>query len=286
MTADEMKQEFDVLYNNIMSNAAPGLDDYEISLFLTKAQEELLKAYFNPKGNKYAEGFDFSPKRQVDFSNIIVTKAYDGANCFTKELAGSGYKKYDIRSYVGQILQDFGTPSDPGDETRQIFLRLSEYVRPAVHLHAISVWHYLPELQVMPIMYSEYSKFMTKPYRYPLKNFCWRIEFAGEMSGVSEFIFSPDIFEKAGQTEAWDTDHNPIRTFELAYYLRYLRKPKPIIVGDLTAYTASIDGVSAVTSCELDPIIHREIIQRAVEIAKSAYLGDLKSTVTLGQRSE
>ena len=84
MTASEMKQEFDVLYNNIMSNAAPGLDDYEISVFLTRAQEELLKAYFNPKGNKYAEGFDFSPKRQVDFSNIIVTKIYTGDESFTQ----------------------------------------------------------------------------------------------------------------------------------------------------------------------------------------------------------
>ncbi len=34
---NEFSSEFDVLYNNITSNQAPGLDDYEKSVFLTKA---------------------------------------------------------------------------------------------------------------------------------------------------------------------------------------------------------------------------------------------------------
>ena len=266
MTADEMKQEFDVLYNNIMSNAAPGLDDYEISLFLTKAQEELLKSYFNPKGNKYAEGFDFSPKRQVDFSNIIVSKNYTDANCFTQTLTGYT-DKYDSRAYVGQILQAQGDSP--------IFLRLNESAR--LCYFDGTYYHYGKELQVIPLMYSEYSKYMTKPYKYPLKNFCWRLEFAGTKAGVSEFVTSPTNISDGLFT------HIPDR---LEYRLRYLRKPNPIIVGSLTGYSVKIDGKDTITNCELDPIIHREIVQRAVEIAKSAYMGDLKSTVTLGQRSE
>lgn len=58
MTTSEFSNQFDVLYNNIMSNQAPGLDEYEKSVFLTKAQDEIVKAYFNPKGNKFLEGFD------------------------------------------------------------------------------------------------------------------------------------------------------------------------------------------------------------------------------------
>lgn len=45
----EFSNEFDVLYNNIMSNAAPGLNEYEKSVFLTKGQEEIVKNYFNLK---------------------------------------------------------------------------------------------------------------------------------------------------------------------------------------------------------------------------------------------
>ena len=72
MTTQEFSSEFDILYNNIMSNAAPGLDEYEKSVFLTKAQEEILKNYFNPKGNKYQEGFDDNEKRQIDFSSLVT----------------------------------------------------------------------------------------------------------------------------------------------------------------------------------------------------------------------
>ena len=73
MNVNEFSLQFDVLYNNIMDNDAPGLDEYEKSVFLTKAQEEILKNYFNPKGNKYQEGFDDSEKRQIDFSNLIFS---------------------------------------------------------------------------------------------------------------------------------------------------------------------------------------------------------------------
>ena len=38
----EFSSEFDILYNNIMSNTAPGLDEYEKSVFLTQAQEQLI----------------------------------------------------------------------------------------------------------------------------------------------------------------------------------------------------------------------------------------------------
>ena len=63
--------DFDILYNNIMSNSAPGLDNIEKAFFLNKAQDELIKNYFNPKGNKYQEGVDDGPKRQINFSKLI-----------------------------------------------------------------------------------------------------------------------------------------------------------------------------------------------------------------------
>lgn len=37
MTPNEMSSEFDILYNQINSNQAPGVDEYEKSVFLTKA---------------------------------------------------------------------------------------------------------------------------------------------------------------------------------------------------------------------------------------------------------
>ena len=75
MTNAEFSNQFDVLYNNVMSNQAPGLDEYEKSVFLTKAQNEIVLSYFNPKGNKYTEGFDGNERRQIDFS--MLTRVYN-----------------------------------------------------------------------------------------------------------------------------------------------------------------------------------------------------------------
>ena len=81
MTNQEFSNEFDVLYNNITSNQAPGLDEYEKSVFLTKAQDEIVKAYFNPRTNKTQEGFDGNEKRQIDFSMLIKSAVFDDTNC-------------------------------------------------------------------------------------------------------------------------------------------------------------------------------------------------------------
>lgn len=37
MTNKEMSDQFDLLYNNITSNQAPGLNEFDKSVFLTKA---------------------------------------------------------------------------------------------------------------------------------------------------------------------------------------------------------------------------------------------------------
>ena len=73
MTVQEFSDEFDTLYNSIASNQVMGITEYEKSVFLTKAQEELLRNYFNPQsvGNTIKQGFDQNEKRQIDFSNLI-----------------------------------------------------------------------------------------------------------------------------------------------------------------------------------------------------------------------
>ena len=125
-------------------------------------------------------------------------------------------------------------------------------------------------ISIVPIDFNEYSRLMSKPYKQPLKSQGWRLLHAGAVSGqVAEIIV------KSGSTL---TD----------YTLRYVRRPNPIILTNLsdTYSNVSIDGITAVTECELDPILHPEILQRSVELAKAAYTGDIKSSVELGNRSE
>ena len=68
------------------------------------------------------------------------------------------------------------------------------------------------------------------------------------------------------------------------YSMRYVKRPRAIILSDLEGVT--LDGQTQAQTCELDPILHPEILQRAVELAKAAYIGNLESQVALGQTSQ
>lgn len=244
MTTQEFSNEFDVLYNNIMSDQAPGLDEYEKSVFLTKAQLEILKNYFNPKGNKYGQGFDENAKRQIDFSTLITVAK---PSLYTPT---DDYVKFDDRSQLYKM------PSD-------ILLVLNE-----TGINTVDKVKRL--ISIVPINYEEYARLMSKPWKQPLKNQGWRLfQSAGEVDFISEVVIK----------------YNSTLT---DYKIRYVKRPKPIILANLAdEYSnVSIEGLNTVTECELDPILHPEILQRAVELAKSAYTGDLKSSIELGQRTE
>lgn len=235
MSSEEFFQRFQVLYNNVDSNAAPGLNEYDVSVFLTKAQDEILKNYFNPLGNKYGEGFDGSPKRQIDFSRVIKTaelQKYSGTP-----------NRIDLRSTI------FVLPSD-------VFFILDENLYTENNL----------PLQAVPISFTDYSILMRKPHKYPHKSEAWRL-----LSEVASESVQIEIISETPVTK---------------YLMRYVKKVNPIIVGDLSQFGLTINGLSTVTECELDTELHEEILQRAVELAKSAYIGDLASTIQLGQRSE
>ena len=52
MTLQEFSLEFDILYNNIKSQSAPGLDEYEKSVLLTDAQESLVLDIYEGRNDK------------------------------------------------------------------------------------------------------------------------------------------------------------------------------------------------------------------------------------------
>ena len=56
-----------------------------------------------------------------------------------------------------------------------------------------------------------------------------------------------------------------------SYTVRYLSRPDPIILEDLTGYGVSINNETKVTKCKLNPVIHRAILNRAVSLAKAIW---------------
>ena len=261
MTNSEFSNEFDILYNNIMSNQAPGIDEYEKSVFLTKAQDEIVKAYFNPKGNKFLEGFDGSEKRQMDFSMIIATKNITVTGNNTD---GAVATMFGINSGVYKV--------ETSTTTDRIMMILNETVK--VTNNDKSKY-----LTVVPLSYTELARVMSQPYKRPLKNQAWRII----NSGLAQDTNSDNVVDSTSLT--MEIICHPEDTGSLNYVIRYIRRPRAI---RLTTFEEGItlDGSNQEQSCELDPILHYEILQRAVELAKASYTGDLSSQIALGQASE
>lgn len=262
MTLTEMSNEFDILYNNIMSNQAPGLDEYEKSLFLTKAQNELILEYFNPKGNKFQEGFDGSERRQIDFSNLVFTKTIT-------TLADNYTSKRDFRSIVFSLQES----NNPILLITNEFLRLD---RAASGQGNDAVPEDNKILTIVPISYVEYARVMMKPYKLPVKSQAWRL-LNSTVDGANTSIPYAEILYNSS---AYD-NYTP------TYVVTYVKRPKPIILINLAdAYSdVSIDNIKAATPCELDPIMHHDIVQRAVELAKAAYTGDLNTQIQVGSVS-
>lgn len=373
MTTQEFSNQFDILYNNA-SNSAPGLDEYEKSVILTKAEKDLVRDYFNSRTVKTGEGFDDSQKRQYDFSTLLRTVKLELKSLLLVYF--DGYQKdfniFDNRSFIYVAPPDF-------------FLSINESI----------IDNNNRRYSVLPISYSEYNRLMLKPYGYPLKRQAWRIisdssptlgeysctyaefrsdtnrfpivirsksskdlffhirgnslsiddaskspiitvkdkfidiqllvpkgkmfsywsaylqdEDALKKGKLDEYIYPldgringkwttddikpVDIYIPSYKTQTGESVSAPVfeiignfPSFEIEYNMRYVRTPKPIILVDLSEVQEglSIDGYNKITECELPANMHEEILQRAVELAKATYQGDLNSIIQTGNIS-
>lgn len=368
MTTQEFSNEFDVLYNNIMSNQAPGLDEYEKSIFLTKAQEELVRDYFNSRNVKNAQGFDDNQKRQYDFSTLLSSITLPDFIDTYRALSVHGSDIYN--TIFDSRAKIYIAPSD-------LFLVINESIEDSAKRR----------YSVLPISYDEYNRLMLKPYGFPLKRQAWRIisdrtsflvGWGGKQVDSATFLFKskyfktieiyiklrsennilkPNVIEgdnivrismylpinnlvnywstylnddrglkKAGLDkylyplnavtgnfpssgiteptsftisiapaimESGEVVSTPIFeiigrfTGDIKYKMRYIKTPKPIILANLSDIQEglSINGYNTVTECELPLNTHQEILQRAVELAKASYQGDLSSVIQTGNAS-
>ena len=284
MTKDEFSQEFDILYNNVSSNQAPGLTEYEKSVFLTKAQDEIIKNYFTgkPNGNKYQEGIEDSAKRYSDFSCLITVDTINHTPSIDTII--------DVRGKIIQLPNDLMiTLNEKFIVNFQLLSKTNQVIK------TISNNSY----QVIPITLAEYQRLMSKPSGDPLKRQVWKL-MGNSSSGNGSIEIIPhwrDVsytLTKEEEEAQNTTNINTPTTYKLV--IRYVRRPYPIILEDLSLQGLTINGKSNIygstlvevnnEACELAKELHPEILQRAVELAKIFYIGQPAEVVNSGQRSE
>lgn len=231
MTVTEFSNEFDIAYNSIATNAAPGIDMYEKSVYLSKAQLELVKNYFNPKGNKYQSGFENDSKRRNDLSELI--KNYSSSSTISPTTG------------ISEESQFFTIP-------KNTFLIIQE----SAQVSSTNVCIDGSYIDVRPRTHDEFNVLIKNPFKRPNKDIIWRMDYSIQ-SGANKNVelISPYTI--------------------INYKMRYLQTPEPIVLVDLdTEFEGeglSIDGIKTVQTCKLNESMHREILDRAVELALVDY---------------
>ena len=223
MTTEEFSNEFDTLLNSYSTIEAFGktpstieLDEYEKSVFLTNAQEEIVIGMYNGK-NPFGDSFERTEEIRRYLSTLIKTATPD------KKVGYTGLSKSSVFfelpddlwfiTYESVNLKDDGLGCMNGED-----------------------------ISVIPITQDEYHRIRKNPFRGTNERRALRLDLGGK---VVEIISKYNVE---------------------SYLIRYLSRPTPIVLIDL-ADNLSINGISVKTECELNPVIHRAILERAVKLA-------------------
>lgn len=179
--------------------------------------------------------YTISDLKYLDSLGVIKTETtttVTGLTSYTASSLAIGFTKYGTYDDRGTLYQ---MPS-------KVLLILNEQIKGSYNN---TVRNYI----IVPIHYKEYDRQMFKPYSQPLKKQCWRLFQNNGSETYNELI--------------------PIEGVSImSYTMRYIRRPRPIILTNLDE-SLDIDGISTVTECELNPIMHIDILSKAVELAIS-----------------
>ncbi len=252
MTPQQFKDQFNLLYNNINNNAAPGLNDAEISSFLNKAQDEVVKQHALGAHTNYQLGINQTSKRDVELDTLIKTASY------------TPYTTEDILSIHGR--GKLFTPPN-----KKILIILSEVVQittweeiiePTVDDDSPNSSTLIPIItpyDVVELSYTQFNKFLSGSYKYPKKGQCWKLRHDNKV----ELVYPAKVYESLESLNSED----------LTYNMVYVELPQQFNLPN--------------TGCALPEVLHMEIVQRAVELAKAAYASqDTNIQLSMGQRSE
>lgn len=219
MTNLEFSIEFDVLYNNVDSNRAAGLNAYEKSVFLTQAEEDLVKDLY---AGRVIDSFENTEENRSYLNNLIKTQTYSVKEASEGTLTD--------KSKVFTIDED-------------VWFKTYE----AVNLKDDKLCGGASRAAVLPVTQDAFERTYRSPFRGPSEKRVLRLDLA---DNKVELVSSYNIE---------------------SYLLRYLRKPNPIVL-ETFDNGLSVNGISEETPCELHDNLHREILKRAVILAKQAWL--------------
>lgn len=222
-TVEEWSLNFDRMYNNITSNQAPGLTEYEKSEFLTDAQDVVLVSLYNGTLGKSFE----ETEEVTDYLASLVVQ--------------SDCTKVTDQPHAVENSQVFKLPAD-------LLFRTLELCTVSTDVCGLT------DAVVIPVTQDKFWRTLRDPFTKPNNNKVLRLAYADKNgvsgNGYSELVSNGEVTR---------------------YTVRYIRKPEPIILTDLSAEGLTIRGESAPKTCKLHEFLHQAILTEAVRMAKAVW---------------
>lgn len=157
MTNSEFSNEFDVLYQNIASNQAPGLDEYEKSVFLTMAQEQIVLELY--------QKLEQSEEARKYLSNLIKTDNYAPIGEQDKTLINNNFKSYKVE-ISNSILFIIYEQCTLNDENNCINNKI---------------------VSVVPTIHDDLDKVLKNPFKSPNSRKVIRLDFDNKIELISKY---------------------------------------------------------------------------------------------------
>ena len=160
MTNSEFSNEFDVLYQNIASNQAPGLDVYEKSVFLTMAQEQIVLELY--------QKLEQSEEARKYLSNLIKTDNYAPVGEQDETLINNNFKSYKVE-ISNDILFMIYEQCTLSDENNCINNKI---------------------VSVVPTIHDDLDKVLKNPFKSPNSRKVIRLDFDNKIELISKYNIS------------------------------------------------------------------------------------------------
>ena len=243
MTTKEFSDQFDSLYNQqyyvLFSMQNPvALDEYEKSLYLTKAQENIVETLYRA-GYGIPEGFEKTEYARRILSQLVISThgvAVDG-----KELVLVGDTSYCFS--VKELTQAYGIIYEQATFGGDDICAAGKVA------------------DIIPVTHDDLHRLLRNPHRGPSLRRVLRVDHSG---------YSTEDAEIPVYAEPQRFIVELISKYPIAdYYVRYIRKPYPIILTELGEddNSPSIEGFNHIRECELNPAVHKTILEEAVKLA-------------------
>lgn len=241
---------FNQKYNNISSDKAPGLDTYEISVFLSDAQREIVLGLING-----TVGPSFESTEQVaNYLSPLVRQASwvkDGdENTVTIDDSTSA-----LHIVTGSTV--FKLPDN-------LMARTYESCNLNVNDNCNSV-----AAVVVPVTQDEYWRTSRDPFKGPNESKVLRLVYSSSSYSVPQSQSGANA--NAGKVLSNTKYSELVSKYPIvSYTVRYIANPSPIILEALTN-GLSIDNCTTESTCLLDEAIHDIILNRAVQMARETW---------------